>query len=354
MKMFRLLTGITALLAIALVGCGTQSPDFSPVLKTVQISYTALKPRTNGVVAVGDKLQFNATGLCTTPPGTKATDPDVVSKTIGTESFLLKPCGISLGGVAWSVDNSGAGSIGSTTGLFTAGPGTGTVEVKGTVSGISGTANVDTTNVDVTPVLLDKLLVDPKSPPPVAKDGMVTFKVTGVGSDGNPIALDPATITWTKSCDDSVATISSTTGTSTIATAVATSGTCTITASSDDNTNGDPVDSDSGVFTISTDVALKHLVSAKLTPPSAAKPVGGTQDYQLMGVYGDGGTHAVPNADINWTVSPAAPNAVATLADNATDTTKETATGVKVGLATITATLKDASTLDDQIGRAHV
>lgn len=352
MKMFRLLAGTIALLIVGLVvGCSNNSPDFTPVLKSVQIKYTALHPRSSGKIAVGDQLQFTASGLCTTPPGTKAGDPDVVSKDI-TENgvvttYFLKPCGNSVGNVLWSDNASGNGTIDPNTGLFTAGPGAGNVIVTGTASGLSGTASVDTVTLPVTSVVLDHIVVSPKSPPPVAQNGTVTFTVTGVGSDNQPFTLVPASITWSSSCALTVATITPTTGTSTVAKAIATTGTCTITATSANNTNNDIIAPDSGTFTINNDVALKHLVSTKLTPPSAAQPVGATQDYQLLGVYGDGLTHPVPNAQINWTISPAAPNAVATIADHATDPSKETATAVKIGLATITATLKDASTLDD-------
>ena len=347
MKMFRLFAGMIAILMVMLTGCSNQSPDFTSELKSIQISYTALTPRSSGKIAVGDQLQFTATGLCTTPPGTKATDPGVVSKTIGTKTLLLKPCGVSVSDVTWKVDTSGNGSIDATTGLFTAGPGVGSVVVTGTANGLtdSSTVNTSSITVPVTPVVLDHISVDPKSPPPVAQNGTVTFTVTGVGSDGKPFTLVPSSITWSPSCAATVATIAPTTNSlTTVATAVAATGTCTITATSTNNVNGDTIAPASATFTISNDVALKHLVSTKLTPPSAAIAVGGKQDYQLMGVYGDGSTHAVPNSAINWTMSS---GGVATLADNATDSSKETATGAKIGQATITATLKDPSTLDD-------
>ena len=63
MKMFRLLTSMFALLMFGLAGCGTQSPDFTPVLKTITIS-----PNPAPTVAFGDTLQFTAAGTCTTPP----------------------------------------------------------------------------------------------------------------------------------------------------------------------------------------------------------------------------------------------------------------------------------------------
>ncbi|PTU31977.1 hypothetical protein [Stenotrophobium rhamnosiphilum] len=344
MKMFRLLTGVIALVLIMLTGCSTQSPDFSSVLKTITITGVPVKPRSSGQIAVGDKIQFTASGLCTTPPGTKVTDPGVVSTPVNGTTLLLQPCDKDIGSVVWSVDNSGNGSIDPNTGLFTAGPGVGTVVVKGTVQGLEGTANVATISIPVTPVVLDHIVVSPKSPPPVAQNGTVTFTVAGVGSDGLAFTLVPASITWTKVCADTVATIAPTTGTSTVAKAVATTGTCAITANSADNANGDDIASDSGTFTINNDVALKSLQSTKLTPPSAAIAKDQTQDFQLIGIYGDGLPHPVPNADINWTVSA---GGIASIADHATDVTKETATGLKVGVATITATLKDASTLTD-------
>ena len=347
MKMFRLFTGMFALLMIAVAGCSNQSPDFSAVLKSIQISYTQVIPNDSGKIAVGDQLQFKATGLCTTPPGTKETDAGVVKKTIGSDTFLLAPCGVNVSDVTWTVDTSGNGSIDAATGLFTAGPGNGPVVVTGTANHISdsSTLNVDKITVVVTPVVLRSISITPASPPPVAQNGTVTFTVSGKGSDTKPFVLTPSMITWSPSCAATVATITPTTGSlTTTATAVATDGTCTITATSTANANGDTIAPATATFTISNDVALKHLVSNKLTPPSAAIPVGGKQDYQLLGVYGDGTTHPVPNSAINWTVSA---GGIATIADNATDLAKETATGAKIGQATITATLKDASTLDD-------
>lgn len=355
MKMFRLLAGSIALLSITLAGCGgTSSPDFTPVLYSVAISYTAVPPAPAPSTppapatkyAVGDKLQFTATGLCTTPPGTKGTDADVVTRTDSNGNpVYLKPCDIKTGDVEWSSSDNNIATITPSGGLLTVvGPtasgATGSVTVTGKVKGQSGTDSVDTKTIETTPPALRTITIAPAGPT-IAIGETQPFTVTGKKSDGSTATLVGSSIAWTATdlTGTSVATLSSPSGTSTIATGNS-AGTSTIKASTTDG-NGNPV-SDSTVLTVSN--ASLNSIDLKLTPASKALPADTatsthTQDYQLFGHYSDGTSRAVPNSKITWTIADTNGSSVATLDPAVSTDNKVTAHPVNIGLATIKATL---------------
>ncbi len=315
MKMFRLFTGMIALIMIALTGCSNQSPDFSPRLLTLTLVATPVAPNTSTGpnVAVGDKIQFTATGTCTTPPGSSTTSA---------------PCDVTH--VTWSVDNPAAGSI-TNTGLFTAGPGQGTVVVTGTSGDHSASSNLNATTTIIVgpPVLRSLVITTPSSPATIALASTQDYVVKGVYSDGVTRDLDPAVtpITWT-SGTPTVATVTPTTGITTTATGVS-QGTSVITASSPG------VDSASSLLTVNGAV-LTGLFQTTLDPATASVAVGSSANYQLIGTYSDGTHHPIPNSDIDWTVDDAT---IAQLTAVATDN-KVSAKGLKVGTATIKGTLK--------------
>jgi len=309
MKMFRLLTGVIAFVMIMLAGCSTQSPDFSPRLLTLTITPDAVDPNTSTTnVGIGDQIQFTATGTCSTPPGSPTNSvPCVVTK------------------ITWTVDNAAAGSI-DENGLFTAGPGQGSVVVTGT----SGDLTEDSPAIVVGPPALRSLVITtPATAATIAQGATQNYIVKGVYSDGVTRDLDPAVtaIAWTTS-DPLVATIAPATGITTTATGVG-QGTSTITASSPGLT------AVTSLLTVNGST-LVSLAGITLDPAARSVAKDASATFKLNGNYSDGTVQPIPNSDIDWTTDDAT---IAQLTAPATGN-EVSAKGLKKGSATITGTLK--------------
>ena len=332
MKMFRLITGMIALLIFGLAGCGTQSPDFTPVLQTLTIS-----PSPAPTVAYGDTLQFSASGTCTTPPDSSGKQG-------------AAPC---TPNVTWSVKPTspapatvGNGTI-SNSGLFTS-TAQGQVDVVATADGITASETVT-----VGKPTLKTLVVTPATKT-IGQAATQSYLVEGTYSDtaGQPIPIRAGdTIQWASyvpgtTTPSTIATVSPTTGTTTTATSGNAPGTATITACSPDCA---PTTANKIIGTATLTVNNQRLVgldnNQMLTPATATIAAGASQDFQMMGIYSDGTTQTsqpIPNSQIQWQVTPAT---VATAANGSPDPTsnKFTVSGVAKGLATVTGTL-DATT----------
>jgi len=324
MKMFRSLTGTLALTMIALTGCSTQSPDFTPRLLSIAIS-----PSPIGTVPLGDTVLLTATGTCTTPPGSAST---------------TQACKVDK--VTWSVDSAAIGTIVAT------GPDTATFTAA--ITGVGATGNVVATPegapvvkepVTLGPAVLKggSLVISPTTPPLLHVGDTQPFTVTGTNTDGQPATLDPTTLRWTTSLA-TVATLPATSATTkNTATAVAPGQTAITVCVLDAGAVCIPKYTSAAV-NLNVSNAKLTSISTTLTPATAVAPVGAVRSYQVTGTYDDGTSSPLAAARFTWAVTPAT---VATQAANSTDNTKQDVTAAKIGLATVKATLIDTTTLTD-------
>jgi hypothetical protein len=270
MKVLRLL-GILCTLAITACGNGSiKSPDFSPKLLSITVTPNP------AAAALGDTVQFTATGTCTTPPGSASTS---------------QPCGVS--DVSWNSSNpsvatiNGAGLASTLT--------SGSTDITATQDGVTSPK----VTLTVGPPVLKRLVVTPPGPTTIGLGASQDYKVQGVYSNSQtPRDLDnPATITWASS-NTTVATVAPTSGSTTTASSSGpgkTTGTTTISAT-DGTLTG------SSVLTVNNAV-LDGVVG--VTPPTDSVSVGFSKPFQLIGHYLDNTTKPIPNSDIDWTVSDA-------------------------------------------------
>lgn len=321
MKMFRLLTGMIALFMIALAGCSNQSPDFTPVLKTITIS-----PNPAPTVALGNTQQFTATGTCTTPPNSAGVQ--------GTG-----PCSPK---VSWSTSNPSVGTI-SNTGLFTS-VSQGTTDVTASAEGKTGTVTVT-----VGAPVIKTLVVTPATAS-IGQESTQNYLVQATYSDTAGVAITVRsgdTIEWASyipgsTTPSTIATVNPATGTTTTATSATTAGTATITACSPTCVSASKI-TGTATLTVTNQRLIGLTADQKLVPPAQTVPAGvDSLPYQMIGTYSDGTnttTGPIPNSQIDWTITPA-DGSIATL--NTVDPVGNsvTAHAVALGLATIKGTLK--------------
>ena len=323
MKMFRLLTSMVVFIAMGAAGCSARSPDFFPKLVGLTVA-----PSPAPSVAVGDSLQFTATGVCTTPPGT--TNPDGSARD-------TEPCAAT--SVAWSVDNAAIGGI-SGGGLFTAGPQTGTVNVNASQDGVSARPVL----VTVVPArLISVSIVDastqgaPKTS--LAPSSTTTYQVLGKYSDKPDTSRnvdDNSLIAWSSS-NSAVADASPKNTQVTKITAA-------VVGSADITVNVTPATgtAKSAFVTVQVQNTTANRLdpAVKLNPPvivapGAGAPTAASQSQATaVGIYSDGSKQDLPNngSFVGWTSNPVS---IATI-----DATTGLATAVAKGQTTITATPK--------------
>ena len=237
--------------AVVLVGCGgssgggAPSPSAPPTLVSIQLTpATVSKP-------AGLTEQYTATGTYTSGP-----NQDLTAL------------------VTWSSSNTSAATV-SGTGLATA-LATGTTQITAQLSGI--TSNVAT--LTVTPAALVSIQVTP-STTSLAAGLTQQYTATGTYTSG-PNQDITTTVAWSSS-NTSAATVSGTG----LATSAAV-GSTSITAQLSGITSN----------TATLNVTAAVLVSIQITPPTASKAAGLTQQYVAMGTYTSG-----PNQDISSSVT---------------------------------------------------
>ena len=180
--------------------------------------------------------------------------------------------------VAWTTSNASVATINSA-GLAT-GVASGSATVTGTLSGVSGSANLAVT---VPAATLASIAVTPATATIAAK-ATQQFAATGTYSDGSTANIT-STVSWTTS-SAAVATVSA----SGLATGVA-AGSATVTASL------------SGVTGTATLTVTPILTSISVSPATPSIAVGATQQFAATGTYSDGSTQPVT---ATWTaVTPA-------------------------------------------------
>ncbi|MGE0616103.1 MAG: beta strand repeat-containing protein, partial [Bacteriovoracia bacterium] len=191
------------------------------------------------------------------------------------------------------------------------GAGKGSATITAAVGGISGTFDISVTDAE-----LVSIAVSPSSAS-VAKGLTQQFAATGTYTDSSTQTLT-TTVTWSSS-DTGVVTISNAGGSKGLASSIAT-GSVTITATSG-TVSG----------TASMTVTAATLVSVAVTPGSATKAAGYTQQFTATGTYTDASTQNLTSS-ATWSSSSSGVGSVSNAAG-----TKGLATAVSSGTVTITA-----------------
>ena len=291
MRLFRtILIGLCALIA---AGCGdgsVKSPTFTPILQELRIAPLAAS------VAAGRTVQFSATGVYSTPPGS---------------DFPTSERPIS--NVSWVVDNANASIDGSglATGLLV-----GTAQINASSDGVQADAPATLT---VTAAELDSIAIDPPSAT-IPLGGTQVYTATGTFSDGTTGPVFP---TWTSS-NQAAATVTPGPSTTTTATSVA-EGTTTITAT---------VDAEQATATLTVGPFVPQLVSIAVTPNTATAPLGRPTQFTAVGQC----TTSPFSAATAPCSPPTAVTWAATTPTVATVSNTGVATGILVGTTEITAT----------------
>jgi hypothetical protein len=222
--------------------------------------------------------------------------------------------------VIWTSSDSNIASMGTTSGLATAGDVSGSAIIKAIYTGVSGTANLISS-----PVI--SIMVSPASAS-IAKG--TTQQFTASGTLANNATQDlTSSATWLSS-NTGIAKVSNTVGTKGLVTSQET-GTAFITATYN------LVSSPSA--TLSVTPAIITLLS--ITPVTTAIPLGKTQQYIAMGTFSDSSTQDLTSS-VSWlsTVPSVASISQSGLAKPlATGTTKISATSFDKTMTSNTATL---------------
>jgi len=191
----------------------------------------------------------------------------------------------------------------------------GTTVVTATLEGITGTATLT-----VTDAVLQAIQLSPVDPS-VAAGTPVGFVATGIYSDSSHQTIT-ARVTWASS-NTAVATISSAADDAGLAT-TRIPGTTTISATMPGVTGV----TGETLLTVTNAV----LVAIEVTPTRPSLPAGRTLPFTATGRYSDASTRSV-TADVTWDTSDVA---IATISND--PASKGVASGVKVGVVTISAT----------------
>lgn len=298
MKGLRIAFG--ALLALILVACGdgsVKSPDFEPVLKSIEIS----KVNGNSTLGAGETAQLKAVGTYSAPPGEQETQRELTDAN-------------------WSSTDSAVISV-NANGLASGGTKAGVISIKAARDGVESN-ELSFTGLGAA---LREIVVTPASRT-ISPSGQQEFEALGryYGSD----ALQPinGTVNWTSSTE-SVATVAPKTGAKTLAKPATELGDTTITAT---------VGSLSGSASLT--VANLTLLSLAVEPATQSIPLGDAYQFTAKATFGidspnGGGSPVTETVDATWSIDDA------TVAD--LDTARGSGHGLKRGTATLTASYTD-------------
>ncbi|WP_043113168.1 Ig-like domain-containing protein [Solimonas flava] len=298
MKGLRIAFG--ALLALVLAACGdgsVKSPDFEPVLKSIEIS----KVNGSSTLGAGETAQLKAVGTFSAPPGENDTQRELTD-------------------VNWSSTDSAVISV-NASGLASGGTKAGVISIKASRDGVESN-ELSFTGLGAA---LREIVVTPASRT-ISPSGQQEFEALGryYGSD----ALQPinGTVNWTSS-KESVATVAPKTGDKTLAKPATQLGDTTITAT---------VGSLSGSASLT--VANLTLLSLAVEPATQSIPLGDAYQFTAKATFGidspdGGGSPITETVDATWSIDDA------TVAD--LDTARGSGHGLKRGTATVTASYTD-------------
>ncbi|MGQ0618525.1 MAG: Ig-like domain-containing protein [Panacagrimonas sp.] len=289
---------------------------FEPVL--VAIGVTPL----DASIPVGLMQQFTATGTFSTQT------PNVTTQRALTESDA----------VVWSLDGTGSSfaSVDAVRGIVTGNAQAQNVSVRATVGEVSGA-----TTFDVSAPVFVSITVNPPTAS-IALGTTILFSATGTLSNGMSM---PVQADWT-SADPTIATLAPSAGVvTTTATAVAISAApIDITASFD--ADADPATpAITGTATLSvTDAVISGLL--RLAPPVGRVTIGRSVEFVAIGSFTDGTEKSVDDSLVTWSLLDAQPDPDPE--PNATVAADGTASGLNVGVSTVTATLVSTTGITGQ------
>jgi trimeric autotransporter adhesin len=277
MKSVRLLAALM-LGALGLTACGgggANSPTFTPVLESIEIT-NADGSRS---VPAGRRLTLTAIGNFTNPPGSDA----------ATEARAVQP--------DYTVSNPAVATI---EGNQLVAVSVGNVTVTATKDGKSSAA----VPFEVTPAVLEQIVVTPNDPT-IPSGTTQTFSAQGIYSNStSPRAIDE-TVTWSSSVVG-VAIVSPATGATTTATTprpatgAQPSPNVTIITASAMNSEGTTI-SDSSQLTVGPPITV---TLSGITPLDPSVALGRTQTFQAAGQRSDDSLVTdVPDSELQWSSS---------------------------------------------------
>ena len=193
--------GLFAAAGVLLSACGgggIQSPDFTPVLQGINITYSGKTASSVATVTPGGSLQFSAVGLYSTPPGTAASNNTVACQTA---SNGIGVCTLGqISGVSWSVDPV-SGNTGAVATIDNTGKATGTRRGNATIRAKAG--GFETTDrLLVSGAVLESVQITPTPSDSVPTGRSITLKATprcadqGTTSNANCVPGKVYNYTW--------------------------------------------------------------------------------------------------------------------------------------------------------------
>jgi hypothetical protein len=277
-------TSLDAMVGSLKAAASTMTVTSAPVSQKTLVQAHLGTPGSANTMLTGGTLQFTAYGVYS--DGSTATLPDAQGNAV----------------TAWTSSNPQAASI-SNSGLAAAGS-SGTTNIEAAIGALN--ASIWTVKVTAAPVsqktLVRAYLGTSGSANTMLTGGTLQFTAYGIYSDGSTATLPDAqgnAVTAWSSSSSQVASISS-------------EGLATATASGTTNIEAAIGALKASVWTVavtSTPVSQKTLVRAYLGTPGSANTMltGGTLQFTAYGVYSDGSTATLPDAQENavtaWTSS---------------------------------------------------
>ena len=262
---------VGACMALVLTACGggsVQSPDFTPELRSLQVTPAAFS------IATGDTQQLTAVGTYTTPPGsgTATTVRDVTKE------------------VTWSSSSTGVATVDGE-GLAT-GTGAGTSTITASLDGKTATSVATGRGVVLKAITVTQ-------PSPVLPGGTASFTAQGLYSDSDTPRDITTVVNWTLD-PAALGSFNVTTGKTVNITAGAATGTGVVTASTTDN--GQTISGTANFI-------VAQLISLAVNPATATQPIGLAQEFTAVGTFapqtGSSQTFEAPVA-ATWTATAAA------------------------------------------------
>lgn len=174
--------GLFAAAGVLLSACGgggIQSPDFTPVLQGINITYPGKTASSVATVTPGGSLQFSAVGLYSTPPGTAASNNTVACQTA---SNGIGVCTLGqISGVSWSVDPV-SGNTGAVATVDNTGKATGARRGNATIRAKAGGFEA-TDRLLVSGAVLESVQITPTPSDSVPTGRSITLKATPLCAD---------------------------------------------------------------------------------------------------------------------------------------------------------------------------
>lgn len=277
MKMKRLLAA-TILGSLGLVGCGdgVQSPDFTGVLQSLDLTAPDAKADPNStadftyVLPVGREVSLSLKGAFTTPPGSPSS---TVAVPITKADFTVTP--------------SDAGTV---TNNILVGTEVGeTIEVVASKDGRTSR----TLTFRITPAALDSIAISPSGPVTISEFGSQSYSAIGTFSDGSTA---PTQVDWVPA---NAAVITFDTPRGTQSTASPTAGSAGMSTTFTATSVVDPTLEATGTININN-VTISPTSAIVVTCDDPVISAGSGTECRASATFTDGSTMAIADDRLNW------------------------------------------------------